>query len=70
MLWILGHELGHIKSGHVLYRSIAKQFNTYFKKLGSLTLGLTNLATLPAEASAGKVAKLVRPRVKEPNFLK
>ena len=50
MIWILGHELGHIKSGHVLYRSIANQFNTYFKKLGTLTLGLTNLATLPAEA--------------------
>ena len=50
MLFLLGHELGHIKSGHVLYRSIANQFNAYFKKLGSLSLGLTNLAALPAEA--------------------
>ena len=50
LLALIGHELGHIKSGHVLYSSIARQFNTYFKKLGSLTLGLANLATLPAEA--------------------
>ena len=50
MLFILGHELGHIKSGHVLYRTIAGHFNEYFNKLGSLSLGLSNLATIPAEA--------------------
>ena len=48
MLYILGHELGHIKSGHVLYRSIANEFNEYFKELSNLSFGLANLVSVPA----------------------
>lgn len=45
LLFILGHELGHIKSGHVLYRQIA-EFLPYFANiLGNATLGIGNILT-------------------------
>jgi Zn-dependent protease with chaperone function len=37
---ILGHELGHIKSGHVLYRQIARFLARLAQQLGARTFGL------------------------------
>tara|TARA_B100000965_G_C19566168_1_gene746921 strand:- start:60 stop:1007 length:948 start_codon:yes stop_codon:yes gene_type:complete len=49
MSFILGHELGHIKSGHVLYRSIARKFQDYLKQLNLITLGLANFPAAGVE---------------------
>ena len=49
MSFILGHELGHIKSGHVLYRSIAKKFQDYLQQLNLITLGLANFPAAGVE---------------------
>ena len=49
MLFVLGHELGHIKSGHVLYRSIANQFQDYLSQLNMVTLGLANFPATGVE---------------------
>ncbi len=37
---VLGHELGHIKAGHVLYRQIAEFLATLLLRLGGRTFGL------------------------------
>ncbi len=37
---VLGHELGHIKSGHVLYRQIAEFLASLLQRLGGQTLGI------------------------------
>ena len=37
---VLGHELGHIKAGHVLYQQIAEFFASLLMRLGGRTFGL------------------------------
>ena len=37
---VLGHELGHIKAGHVLYRQIAEFLANLLMRLGGRTFGL------------------------------
>ncbi|MGO8670383.1 MAG: M48 family metallopeptidase [Capsulimonadaceae bacterium] len=37
---LLGHELGHVKSGHVMYRQIAQFLAHLFQLVGGRTLGL------------------------------
>jgi Zn-dependent protease with chaperone function len=44
LLFILGHELGHIKCGHVLYRMIGSMLIPLLQTIGQATLGLGNLA--------------------------
>ena len=44
MLWILGHELGHIKSGHVLYYYLASNLAPFLQIAGQLSLGIGALA--------------------------
>lgn len=40
---VLAHELGHIKCGHVLYRTMASHMAQIMEHLGKATLGLGNL---------------------------
>ena len=40
LLFILGHELGHIKSGHVLYKTMGSIFPAIAEQIGELTLGI------------------------------
>lgn len=40
---IMGHELGHIKAGHVLYKSIAQVLMPILRILGNYTLGAGDL---------------------------
>ena len=40
LMFILGHELGHIKSGHVLYHQMADVFPALVEQAGQLTLGI------------------------------
>ncbi len=48
LLALIGHELGHIKSGHVLYRSISDTLmSTLIEVISSFTLGL---GSLPAQS--------------------
>jgi len=45
LVWLLGHELGHIKSGHMLYTQIAELFPFLAGVIGEATLGLGRLLT-------------------------
>jgi Zn-dependent protease with chaperone function len=51
ILAVLGHELGHIKSGHVLYRTIALCINLLLTIVGDLTLGIGRLIGRSIEAA-------------------
>lgn len=44
LLFVLGHELGHIKSGHVLYRTMAEFLPAVVDLLGQVTLGIAGVA--------------------------
>lgn len=44
LLFVLGHELGHIKSGHVLYYFLAQNFKPIIEIASQMSLGLAGLA--------------------------
>lgn len=44
LLFVIGHELGHIKSAHVLYYQMAEFVPVFGEILGGVTLGLGELA--------------------------
>jgi Zn-dependent protease with chaperone function len=44
LLFVLGHELGHIKCGHLLYQELAYFLMIFFDELSRATLGLGPLA--------------------------
>jgi len=46
LLFVLGHELGHIKCGHVLYGSLGRMLIPLLEVVGDATLGLGKLAGL------------------------
>lgn len=46
LLFIIGHECGHIKAGHVLYQEIGRMLMPLLEILGQATLGLGQLAGL------------------------
>ena len=41
--FVVGHELGHIKAGHVLYTVLARNIATIISALGQATLGIGSL---------------------------
>ena len=43
LAFVVGHELGHIKAGHVLYRMLARNIATIISALGQATLGIGSL---------------------------
>lgn len=43
LMFVLGHELGHIRSEHVLYTMFAMGFPRFAEIVGNITLGLGNL---------------------------
>jgi Zn-dependent protease with chaperone function len=49
---VIGHELGHIKCGHVLYNMMANSIGTLSAVLGDLTFGIGALLSMPIEAPA------------------
>jgi len=49
LLFLLGHEVGHIKSGHFLYHSMASHLTKIGSLLGDFTMGLGSLLTKPLE---------------------
>jgi len=49
VMFILGHELGHIKSEHTLYYQMASYFSMIGNVLGSFTLGIGEIISKPIE---------------------
>jgi Zn-dependent protease with chaperone function len=43
LMYTIGHELGHIKAGHVLYTVLARNIATIVTAIGQATLGLGSL---------------------------
>jgi Zn-dependent protease with chaperone function len=43
---LMGHELGHIKAGHVLYRSVAALLFPLLEMIGRRTFGLGDVASM------------------------
>ncbi len=48
---VIAHELGHIKSGHVLYKTMARGISLLLELIGNLTLGIGRLIGLSLEAA-------------------
>jgi len=44
---LIGHELGHIKAGHVLYKEMGYMLIKLLEALGQSTFGITNAAAAP-----------------------
>src|SRR6266849_640149 len=51
VLAVIAHELGHIKSGHVLYRTMALGITLLLTIIGDMTLGIGRLVGRTLEAS-------------------
>ncbi|RME59855.1 protease [Candidatus Parcubacteria bacterium] len=49
MAFLLGHELGHVKSRHVLYHLMANSLTTAGSMVGDWTLGIGKLLTMPLQ---------------------
>lgn len=43
---LIGHELGHIKAGHILYRSVASVIYPLLEMIGRRTFGLGDVASI------------------------
>jgi len=48
---LIGHEIGHIKCGHVLYRSVARVLMPLLEMLGRRTLGLGDAMQIAISAA-------------------
>lgn len=48
---VIAHELGHIKSGHVLYKTMARGISLLLQLVGELTLGIGRLVGYSLEAA-------------------
>lgn len=46
LVHLMGHELGHIKAGHVLYRSVAAMLVPLLEAVGRRTFGLGDVASM------------------------
>lgn len=51
MLFMLGREVGHIKSGHVFYQMMADSLQAINLFLSEATLGISNLVSMPLKAA-------------------
>ena len=49
--FVVGHELGHIKSGHVLYYQIAMLLPVLAEVVGAATFGIGSLLSFPLEVA-------------------
>lgn len=46
LYYLIGHELGHIKAGHILYMSVAQLLAPLLEMIGRRTLGLGDAASI------------------------
>lgn len=49
LFFVLGHELGHIKCGHVLYKTMARNFKFVLEVAASATFGISSLISTGLE---------------------
>ena len=49
LLFMIGRELGHIKSNHVLYRMMAESLKVVTQFISDVTLGIGNLLSMPLQ---------------------
>lgn len=49
LLFVIGHELGHIKCGHVMYKSMARNFKLVLDIITNATFGLSGLISTGLE---------------------
>lgn len=49
IMFVLGHELGHIKCGHVLYKTMARNFKLVLEIISNATFGLSGLISTGLE---------------------
>ena len=49
LLFLIGRELGHIKSNHVLYRMMADSLQLITQFISDVTLGIGNLLSMPIQ---------------------
>jgi Zn-dependent protease with chaperone function len=49
LLFVIGHEIGHMKSGHVLYYQMAEYFHVIAAMIGKATLGIGSLLSTPMQ---------------------
>lgn len=47
LLFVMGHELGHVRSEHVLYRQVAELFDLLVSMVSDATLGIGKLVSKP-----------------------
>jgi Zn-dependent protease with chaperone function len=66
LLFVLGHELGHVKCGHVLYHTVARAIKEASVVASAFTLGLAGIATdatlTPALAAWSRRSELTADR--------
>ena len=58
LTFILGHELGHIKSGHVLYRAMSQNFASIADVIGDVTFGIGDLLGTGVEVTLKHWARM------------
>lgn len=58
LTFILGHELGHIKSGHVLYRAMSQHFASIADVVGDVTFGIGDLLSTGVEVTLKHWARM------------
>ncbi|MEL7531286.1 MAG: M48 family metallopeptidase [Bacteroidota bacterium] len=51
LLFLMGRELGHIKSNHVFYRMMADSLQIVSQLISDVTLGLGNLLSMPIQVA-------------------
>ncbi len=50
-MFVIGHELGHIKSDHILYHQIAAYLPMLTDILGQVSMGILNFISIPLKAA-------------------
>jgi len=53
-LAVLGHELGHVQSNHVLYKTAARLFSRLAGEIANATLGVGGLVVYPLKAALSR----------------
>jgi Zn-dependent protease with chaperone function len=49
LLFVIGHEIGHMKSGHILYYQMAQYFHIIAARIDKATLGMGSLLSTPIQ---------------------
>jgi len=59
VLAVIAHELGHIKSGHVLYKTMARVIGLLLTLIGDMTLGIGRIIGRSLEAALPRMGSQI-----------